>query len=538
MKNVILIHGYNGIPKIYKYFEEKLKERDYNVIVPNFPTKTDITIDTYFKIFDENKKYFKEDCIVIAHSIGNEMFIKYICENNLKIGLYISLAGFGNPFIVEGREDLNNVIAPIVIEENEQTKCKALISKCYSIYSNNDHIVPFETLEKFPKLIGAKGVLIEGIGHMGKKSGLEILPQVIEIIDKNEKKGIQITNSELINIENIYQDIRNKIVNARQKMLKHIDTTMTEVYWYVGKITYELSENSTKASYGKKVIEVLSSKLTIEFGGGFSPVSIRRMRQFYEAYPIWSTVSTELSWAHYQELMRIDRKEERVFYEREAIKSNWGVRELRRQINTKLYDRYLISPNKELIIEESKKGLIEKQPEELLKSPYIFEFAGLKENKNYLETDLEKALLSHLTEFLLELGRGFSFVASQQRIKIGSEYYYPDLIFYNRLAKCFVIIDLKIGKLTHQDIGQMQMYVNYYKKTQMIDGENEPIGILLCADKEDAVVEMTLGDSVKNIYASKYLTYLPTKEELIKIIKDEKELYELANETKVGDNNE
>ena len=143
---------------------------------------------------------------------------------------------------------------------------------------------------------------------------------------------------------------------------------------------------------------------------------------------------------------------------------------------------------------------------------------------------METALLSHLTEFLLELGRGFSFVANQQRIKIGTEYYYPDLIFYNRLAKCFVIIDLKIGKLTHQDIGQMQMYVNYYKKTQMIEGENEPIGILLCADKDDAVVEMTLGDDVKNVYASKYLTYLPTKEELIKIIRDEKELYELSKE--------
>lgn len=245
---------------------------------------------------------------------------------------------------------------------------------------------------------------------------------------------------------------------------------------------------------------------------------------------------TELSWPHFQELIRIDRKEERKFYEQEAIKSNWGYRELNRQINTKLYDRYLISPDKELIIENSKKGLIEKQPEELLKNPYIFEFAGLKENRNYLETDLETALLSHLTEFLLELGRGFSFVANQQRIKIGTEYYYPDLIFYNRLAKCFVIIDLKIGKLTHQDIGQMQMYVNYYKKTQMIEGENDPIGILLCADKDDAVVEITLGDSVKNVYASKYLTYLPPKEELIKIIRDEKELYELANET--GDKNE
>lgn len=218
--------------------------------------------------------------------------------------------------------------------------------------------------------------------------------------------------NELIDVENIYQDIRSKIISARKKIFKHIDTTMTEVYWYVGKITYELSENSTKASYGKKIIDTLSSKLTKEFGSGFSSVSIRRMRRFYEMYPIWSTVSTELSWAHFQELIKIDRKEERDFYELESIKSNWGCRELRRQINTKLYDRYLISPDKNMIINESKKGAIEREPEEILKSPYIFEFAGLKENKNYLETDLESALLSHLTEFLLELGRGFSFVAS------------------------------------------------------------------------------------------------------------------------------
>ena len=355
---------------------------------------------------------------------------------------------------------------------------------------------------------------------------------------EDKKLILKNNENEIIDIEDIYKDIKEKIITARAKMLKHIDTTMTEVYWYVGKITSELFDNATDKSYGKKIVESLSNKLTKEFGSGFSSVSIRRMRRFYEMYPIWSAVPTELSWSHFQELIRIERKEERNFYEQESIKSNWGYRELNRQINTKLYDRYLISPNKNLIMANAKKGLIEKRPEELLKTPYIFEFAGLKENRNYLETDLEKALLSHLTEFLLELGRGFSFVASQQRIKIGSEYYYPDLIFYNRLAKCFVIIDLKIGKLTHQDIGQMQMYVNYYKKTQMIEGENEPIGILLCADKDDAVVEMTLGDEVKNVYASKYLTYLPSKEELIRIIKDEKELYELAQENEEGENNE
>ena len=190
-------------------------------------------------------------------------------------------------------------------------------------------------------------------------------------------------------------------------MLKHIDTTITKVYWYVGKITYELSENSTKASYGKKIIDALSLKLTNEFGSGFSPVSIRRMRKFYEIYKIWSAVPTELSWSHFQELIRIDRKEERVFYEQETIKSNWGYRELGRQINTKLYDRYLISPDKNKIIQESQNGLIEKQPEELLKNPYIFEFAGLKENRNYLETDLEKALLSHLNIFNAKIDRNY-----------------------------------------------------------------------------------------------------------------------------------
>ena len=336
--------------------------------------------------------------------------------------------------------------------------------------------------------------------------------------------------------EESYKIIRNSVLTAQSKLYTVVNSAMVQAYWEIGQEIHKACGENDRAEYGKKLLQYLSEQLTKEFGSGFSSVSIRRMRRFYEMYPIWSTVSTELSWAHFQELIKIDRKEERDFYELEAIKSNWGCRELRRQINTKLYDRYLISPDKNMIINESKKGVIEREPEEILKSPYIFEFAGLKENKNYLETDLESALLSHLTEFLLELGRGFSFVASQQRIKIGAEYYYPDLIFYNRLAKCFVIIDLKIGKLTHQDIGQMQMYVNYYKKTQMIDGENEPIGILLCADKDDAVVEMTLGDDVKNVYASKYLTYLPTKEELIKIIQYEKELYELAKEE--GDKNE
>lgn len=184
MRNIILIHGYNGTPKIYEYFEYELKKKGYNIITPNFPTKTDITINSYFEVFDNYKNYFTQDCIVIAHSIGNELFIKYICKNNLKIGTYISLAAFGNPFVTEGREDLNSVIAPIVIKEEEQIKCKELIKKSYSIYSDNDHIVPFKDLQEFPNLIGSEPILIKGIGHMGKKSGLEKLPKVIDIIDK------------------------------------------------------------------------------------------------------------------------------------------------------------------------------------------------------------------------------------------------------------------------------------------------------------------------------------------------------------------
>lgn len=336
-----------------------------------------------------------------------------------------------------------------------------------------------------------------------------------------------LNNNEISEVDVIYKDIREKIKNARSKMLKQIDTTMIEVYWYVGKITSELYNNSSDGMYGKRIIEALSKKLTTEFGAGFSAVSIRRMRRFYEYYPNWSTVSTELSWAHFQELIRIERKEERDFYQTESIKSNWGCRELRRQINTKLYDRYLISPDKNLIMIESKKGKIEKQPEELLKSPYIFEFAGLKENKNYLESDLEESLLNHLTEFLLELGRGFSFVASQQRLKIGLEYYYPDLIFYNRLARCFVIIDLKIGKLSHQDIGQMQMYVNYYDRKIKKEDENETIGILLSTNKNETIVKYTLPEDNKTIFSSEYKLHMPTEQELISAVEEEKKNFEL-----------
>jgi predicted nuclease of restriction endonuclease-like (RecB) superfamily len=328
-----------------------------------------------------------------------------------------------------------------------------------------------------------------------------------------------------INIQPIYEDIRDRIYEARRKIYKHIDNSATEINWYVGKITSELLGNNKRADYGKKIVELLSEKLQSEFGSGFDQTGIRRMKRFYDYYPIWETVSSELSWSHFQELIKIVREEERNFYLNETIKSNWGVRELRRQIGTKLYERLLISKDEKYVLDMAKEGLIINKPEDILKAPYIFEFAGLKQDKSYLESDLQKTLLNHLSEFLLELGRGFYYGGEKEKLRIGDEYYYPDLVFYNRLAKCFVIIDLKMNKLTHGDIGQMQMYVNYFKKTKMVEGENEPIGILLCASKNDTMVEMTLGDN-KNIYTAAYLTYLPTKEELITVIEDEKERIE------------
>lgn len=328
----------------------------------------------------------------------------------------------------------------------------------------------------------------------------------------------------------IYKDIREHILSAQAVLYQQANIAMLRTYWYIGSIAYNLSGENNQENYGKNIIKTLSARLVAEFGSGYSPVSLWRMRKFYEMYPEWSDDFAKLSWAHYQQLIKIDRKEEREFYRDESINSNWSYRELGRQINTKLYDRLLVAPNKQKLLADAEKHQLAKQPKELLKTPYIFEFAGLKENKKYLETDLERALIDHLAEFLLELGRGFAFVGSQQRIKIGDDYFYPDLVFYNWLAKCFVIFDLKIGTLTHQDVGQMQMYVNYYKKTQMAEGDNEPIGVLLCANKNDAAVEMTLGDDIKNVYASNYLTYLPSKEELIRIIQEQKALIELSLE--------
>ncbi len=251
------------------------------------------------------------------------------------------------------------------------------------------------------------------------------------------------------------------------------------------------------------------------------------MRLFYNAFQKRQTLSDELSWSHYLLLTKITELDKRSFYFREAIESKWSVRELERQISSLLFERLELSKDKEGVLTIAKKGHEITVPKDLVKDPYVLEFLNLKQNAALYEKDLESALIEHLEEFLLELGKGFCFVSRQQRITLDGDHFYIDLVFYNRIAKCFVLIDLKVGKLSYQDIGQMQMYTNYYKRTQMMEGENEPIGILLCSDKNDAVVKFTLPEENNQIFASKYKLYLPTEEELKSEIMRERDMIEV-----------
>ena len=300
-------------------------------------------------------------------------------------------------------------------------------------------------------------------------------------------------NNEIINndyeINNIFYDIKDLIINSRNKVYTTVNTEMLNLYWNIGKVIMEIQQGDERASYGDAVLEKLSQRLTDEFGKGFSSRNLRTMRKFYLTYPIWKTVSSKLSWSHYLELIKIEEEAKRNFYLNEAINSRWSVRELQRQRDSLLYERLALSANKEKTLELSEKGQILKSSKDLVKDPFVLEFLDIKENTDYLESDLEKNILEHLKEFLLELGKGFSYVGNQVRLTLEEEHFYPDLVFYNRLLKCFVIIDLKIGKVTHQDIGQMQMYVNYYDREIKEEDENQTVGILLSTNKNETIVK-------------------------------------------------
>ncbi len=328
---------------------------------------------------------------------------------------------------------------------------------------------------------------------------------------------------------NIYNDISTLIDDARRKVYYTANAEMINLYWNIGKIIMNLQDGDIRASYGEKALNELSIKLTQEYGKGFSANNIRRMRKFYSLFPIRSTVSNELSWSHYIEIIKIEDKLKRNFYLQETVNSNWSVRELQRQIHSLLYERLISNANTDKILQLAEKGHIIKETKDIIKDPLVLEFLDLKDNDKYYEYDLEKNILEHLKEFLLELGKGFTFVGSQVKITIGNDQFYPDLVFYNRILQCFVIFDLKIGKVTHQDIGQMQMYVNYYDREVKSEKENKTVGILLSTNKNETVVKYTLPEDNATIFTTEYMLHLPTEKELIKTIEDEKLHLEVLN---------
>jgi len=324
-----------------------------------------------------------------------------------------------------------------------------------------------------------------------------------------------------------FETIRKILNDARSNAYRAVNFTMVQAYWNTGRVIVEEEQRGKdRAGYGEHLIAELSRKLSQEFGKGFNERNLWYMKNFFLTFPKVNALRSELTWTHYRLLLKIGREEARNFYMLEVVDNGWSTRELERQINSLLFERLALSREKEEVLEIAKKGQQISKASDIVKDPYVVEFLGLAENKKLLEKELEQALIDHLQDFLLELGKGFTFVARQKRITLEDDHFYVDLVFYNRLARCFVLIDLKVGKMTHQDIGQMQMYVNYYKRTQMVEGENEPIGIILCAEKNNAVVKFTLPEEQKQIFVSKYKLYLPTEEELRQEILKEKELFE------------
>ena len=318
--------------------------------------------------------------------------------------------------------------------------------------------------------------------------------------------------------KDIYSSIKELMDNARNKVAREVNNIIIQTYWEIGRIIVEEEQgNSYRAEYGKQLITDLSKNLTKEYGNGFSRSNLQNMRNFYLLYPICQTLSGKLSWSHYCELLSTSDDNKRSFYEKETINANWSVRELKRQIKTSLFERLLLSSgdeNKEKVLELALKGNEINKASDVVKDPYVFEFLGIPEEKVIMENDLEKALITHIEKFLLELGKGFMYVGSQQRITLGNTNYYVDMVFYNKILRSYVLIELKTGKLMPEAVGQINMYLNYYKTEVNDNTDNEPIGIILCTDKDSIQAEYALGSLSNNIFASKYTLYIPNKEVL------------------------
>jgi predicted nuclease of restriction endonuclease-like (RecB) superfamily len=315
-----------------------------------------------------------------------------------------------------------------------------------------------------------------------------------------------------------YGSVRSTILAARSSVCRAVNSAMVFAYWDVGRQVVEASGGKERAEYGEGLLKYLAKRLSAEFGNAFSERNLRYMRQFFLLFPMRNALRSELSWTHYRLLMRVENEKARAFYLDECVRENWSTRQLERQITTFFYERLLVSKDKNGVKMEV--GRTEQKPEYefMIKDPYVLEFLNLPAEPGFYEKDLESALISNLQKFLLELGRGFSFVARQKRISFDDENFYIDLVFYNYILKCFVLIDLKTGKLTHQDLGQMQMYVNYYTRDMMNEGDVPPIGIVLCADKSETLVRYTLPEGESQVFASKYMLCLPKEEELAELV--------------------
>lgn len=323
--------------------------------------------------------------------------------------------------------------------------------------------------------------------------------------------------------KNLFQSVKQIIEAARQQTYRAVNTILLKTYWQIGQLIVEdEQQGETKAIYGKAVLKNLALQLTIEFGKGFDERNLNNMRAFYAAFPIWNAVRTELSWTHYRMLSRIENIGKREYYLTEAATANWNTRQLERNINSMYFERNVsISKQGELI-----------SPEDFMKDPYILEFAGLAGESIPKEKELEDALISHLQKFLMELGKGFAFVARQQHVVTDTSDFFIDLVFYNYYLKCFVLLDLKRGKLTHENIGQMDMYVRMYEDLKKSTGDNPTIGIILCTEKDETIVKYSVLAENKQLFASKYLLYLPKEEELKKLIETDRQLLKLKLQEK------
>lgn len=314
----------------------------------------------------------------------------------------------------------------------------------------------------------------------------------------------------------LIDDIRGIIDSARAQAVRSVDFCRVQMYWQMGKrIFEEEQQGKERADYGAYLIKNLAKELQPEYGSGFSARQLAFCRQFYRLYPIANALRSQLNWTQYRMLIQIPETDKREYYELEAVNNAWTSRELERQIHSQLYERLLLSNDKETVMAVARKERLPQSPLEIIKDPMYLEFLGLERKAAYYEKDLESAIITHLQHFLLELGQGFTFVARQKRILLEDDEFFADLVFYNRLLKCFVVIELKTGKLTHQDLGQLQMYVNYYDRVEKTSEENPTIGILLCTGKNDTAVRMALPEDNQTILASEYKLYLPTQDQLI-----------------------